>query len=287
MASERPSPDTRTTDSGIEIRPSTPPPTSRAGTRRPSWASRGSYPYTRGVHAEHVPPAAVDHAPVRRVRHGRGDQRAVQVPPGRRPDRPVVRLRPPHPDGLRLRPPPGRGRGGQGGGGHRLAGRHAAAAGRPPARQGHHLDDHQRHGGHPAAPLPAGGRGAGGPGREAGRHHPERHLEGVRGPGHLHLPAATLDAPDRRHLRLLRRAPAQLEHHLDLGLPHPRGRLDGGAGDRLHPGRRHRLRRGGASPPAWGSTTSRPGSPSSSTPTTTSSRRWPSTAPPGACGPAS
>ena len=38
---------------------------------------------------------------------------------------------------------------------------------------------------------------------------------------------------------------AQLEHHLDLGLPHPRGRLDRGPGDRLHPGQRHRLRGGG------------------------------------------
>ena len=28
-----------------------------------------------------------------------------------------------------------------------------------PARQGHHLDDHQRHRRHPAAPLPTGGRG--------------------------------------------------------------------------------------------------------------------------------
>ena len=61
-------------------------------------------------------------------------------------------------------------------------------------------------GGHPAAALRAGGRGAGGAGREAPRHHPERHLEGVRRPGDLHLPAPAVDAPDRRHLRLLRRA---------------------------------------------------------------------------------
>ena len=32
-------------------------------------------------------------------------------------------------------------------------------------------------------------------GRPASRHDPERHLEGVRGPRHVHLPAATLDAP--------------------------------------------------------------------------------------------
>ena len=38
----------------------------------------------------------------------------------------------------------------------------------------------------------------------------------------------------------------ELEHHLDLRLPHPRGGLDGGPGDRLHAGQRHRLRGGGA-----------------------------------------
>jgi hypothetical protein len=80
---------------------------------------------------------------------------------------------------------------------------------------------------------------------QARRHHPERHPEGVRGPGHLHLPAPAVDAARHRHLRLLRREPAQLEHHLHLRLPHPRGRLDGGPGDRLHHRQRDRLRRGG------------------------------------------
>ena len=79
--------------------------------------------------------------------------------------------------------------------------------------------------------------------------------------------------------------PAQLEHHLDLRLPHPRGRLDGGPGDRLHPRQRHRLRRGGARRRP-GRRRLRPAAVASSgTPTTTSSRRWPSTGPPGACGP--
>ena len=59
-------------------------------------------------------------------------------------------------------------------------------------------------------------------------------------------PPAALDAAGHRHLLLLRRAPAGVEHHLHLRLPHPRGRLDGGPGDRLHPRQRHRLRRGGA-----------------------------------------
>ena len=50
----------------------------------------------------------------------------------------------------------------------------------------------------------------------ARRHHPERHLEGVRRPGDLHLPAPPVHAAHHRHLLVLRRAPAQLEHHLHL-----------------------------------------------------------------------
>ena len=124
-------------------------------------------------------------------------------------------------------------------------GRHAPAVGRAPARQGHHLDDHQRHRRHPPALLPTGRRGERRRPQAARRHHPERHPEGVRGPGHLHLPAPALDAAGHRHLLVLRRAPAGLEHHLDLRLPHPRGRVDGGPGDRLHHRQRDRLRRGG------------------------------------------
>ena len=45
---------------------------------------------------------------------------------------------------------------------------------------------------------------------------------------------------------------------LDLGLPHPRGRLDGRPGAGLHPGQRVRLRGGGHGRPASRSTTSRP-----------------------------
>ncbi len=119
----------------------------------------------------------------------------------------------------------------------------------------------------------------------ARRHGPERHPQGVHRPRHLHLPAGPVAAAGHRHHRLLRRAGAALEPDLDLRLPHPRGRLDGAAGGRLHPGQRPRLRRGGASTAASTSTASRPGCRSSSTPTTTSSRRWPSSAPPAGCGP--
>jgi methylmalonyl-CoA mutase, N-terminal domain len=81
--------------------------------------------------------------------------------------------------------------------------------------------------------------------REAARHDPERRAQGVHRPRHLHLPAGAEPAADRRHLRLLRRDLPQLQHHLDLRLPHGRGRGDAGAGDRLHARRRHRLRAGG------------------------------------------
>ena len=79
----------------------------------------------------------------------------------------------------------------------------------------------------------------------------------------------------------------ELEHHLHLRLPHPRGRLDGGPGDRLHHRQRHRLRGGGAGRRPRRRRLRAPALASSGTPTTTSSRRWPSTGPPGGCGPRS
>ena len=77
----------------------------------------------------------------------------------------------------------------------------------------------------------------------------------------------------------------ELEHDLDLRLPHPRGGRHRGAGAGLHPGQRVLLR--GARPRArartW--TGSRRGSRSSGTCTTTSSRRSPSSGPRGGSGP--
>ena len=75
------------------------------------------------VHArdplDDVPGAAVDDAPVRRLRHQRGDQRALPLPARPRPDGALDGVRHALPDGPRLRPPPlarrgrprGRGRG--------------------------------------------------------------------------------------------------------------------------------------------------------------------------------
>ncbi len=83
------------------------------------------------------------------------------------------------------------------------------------------------------------------PGDRPARHRPERHPQGVRRPRELHLPAPTLDAAHDRRVRLLRGGDPALEHDLDLRLPHPGGRLDGGAGARVHARARDRLLRRG------------------------------------------
>ena len=176
----------------------------------------------------------------------RGHQQPLPLPDRARLDRALDGLRPADPARPRLRRPavPRRGRP------HRGADRHDRGHAdllRPdPARRGLDLDDDQRPGGDPAAALRAGRRGAGRPAGEAARHGPERRAEGVRGARQLHLPARGDDAADHRHLRVLPRARPEVEHDLDLRLPHPREGLLGGAGGRLHALQRDRLRGGGA-----------------------------------------
>ena len=58
-------------------------------------------------------------------------------------------------------------------------------------------------------------------------------------------PPRALDADRHRHDRVLREEGSALARGLDLRLPHPRGRLDRGAGARVHARRRHLLRRRG------------------------------------------
>ena len=82
------------------------------------------------------------------------------------------------------------------------------------------------------------------PSRAAARHGPERHPQGVRRARELHLPARGRDAPHDRHLRLLPQAHPEVEHDLDLRLPHAREGLLGGAGGRVHALERDRLRAG-------------------------------------------
>ena len=80
------------------------------------------------------------------------------------------------------------------------------------------------------------------------------------------------------------RAP-EVEHDLDLGLPHARGRGDRGPGAGVHPGRRDRLRRGGRRARARCRRLRRPPSASSSPPGRSCSRRSPSSGSPAGCGP--
>ena len=187
----------------------------------------------------------MDDPAVRGVRLGGGDERALPLPARPRPDRALRRVRPADAARLRLRRPARAGRGRPHGRRDRLDRGHAPAARRDPARRGLHLDDDQRARVPAAAPLRARRRGAGRPRNGAARHRPERHPQGVHRPRELHLPAAAVDAADDRPLRVRRGADPELEHDLDLRLPHPRGGLDRRAGARLHARERDRLRRGG------------------------------------------
>ena len=64
--------------------------------------------------------------------------------------------------------------------------------------------------------------------------------------GNYIYPPEADHAADDRHLRVLPRARAEVEHDLDLRLPHPREGLLGRPGGRLHARQRDRLRRGRA-----------------------------------------
>ena len=84
------------------------------------------------------------------------------------------------------------------------------------------------------------------PWERAGRHAADRHHEGVHRAEGVDLPATSAPAIDRRPDGVLRRARASLASGERVRLSHPRGRRDGGAGARVHAGRRVLLRRAGA-----------------------------------------
>ena len=244
----------------------------------------GTYPYTRGIYPEMYRAPPLDDAPVRRVRLRRGDERAVQGAAREGADGPLGRLRPADATRLRRGRPDGGGRGRQGRRRDQPPRRHAHPLRRHPARRGDDEHDDQRARRDPAADVPDRRRGAGRGRAQAGRHDPERPAEGVSGARHLHLSAAPVDAPRHGHLRLLREVPAAVEPDQHQRLPHARGGLLGGAGDRLHARQRDRLCRGRPARRGSAWTTSRRGSPSSSARTTISSRRWRSSAPRAASG---
>src|SRR5215208_4454139 len=88
--------------------------------------------------------------------------------------------------------------------------------------------------GEPARLLRLRRGGAGDPARGAGRDDPDRHPEGVHRPEGVVLPDRSRHAPGDGHDRVVHRADASVAPHLDLRLPHPRGRLHRPAGARVH-----------------------------------------------------
>ncbi len=193
-----------------------------------------------------VPGPAVDDAAVRRVRHGRGDERALPLPARARADGPLDGVRHADADGLRLGPRALARRGRAGGRRGRLARGHGDAVRRASRWRGLDVDDDQLAGGDPARVLRLRRRGAGRAARPAARDGADGHPQGVHRAEGVHLPAGAVDAARRRHDRVLRAGDAAVASDLDLRLPHPRGGLDGRAGARVHARRRVRLRRCGA-----------------------------------------
>ena len=121
--------------------------------------------------------------------------------------------------------------------------------------------------------------------RQAVGHRAERRAQGIHRSRHLHLSAGAGHAHHHRPVCLDQPERSRVEHDFDLRLSHARSRIDRGSGSRVHAGQWHRLRAGAPSTPASTSTSLLRGFPSSSTPTTTFWKRWPSSAPPAACGP--
>ena len=234
-----------------------------------------------------VPREALDDAAVRRLRHGRGDERAFPLPARARADRSLDGLRHADVDGLRLRPRPLARRGRPRGRGDRLARRHGDALLWDSARRGLDVDDDQLAGGDAARVLRLRRRAAGRAALGAPRDDPDGHPQGVHRAEGVDLPARAVDAARRGHDGVLRAGDAALASDLDLRVPHPRGRVERSAGARVHAGRRVRIRRGGDRARAERRRLRAAGSRSSSTRTSTSSRRSPSTARPGGSGRAS
>ena len=251
-------------------------------------ACPGEYPYTRGIHPTDVPRPALDDAAVRRLRHRRGHQRALQVPAGAGPDRPLGRLRLPDPDGLRLRSSALRGRGRQVRRGDLSpwpTWRRSSTAFR--STRCLDLDDDQR------ARRRSSSASTSPPPKS--RASPIAKLQGT-------IQNDILKEYMAQHAWIFPAEPAlkmivdlfewaaehtpEVEHDLDLRLPHPRGRLHRRAGAGVHPGQRLLLRRARARAGARRRQLRARGSRSSGTCTTISSRRSPRCARPGGSGPA-
>ena len=246
------------TESGLPFEPVYGPEALTGSTRTSGWASRATIRSPAGVY----PTMYTGRPWTMRQYAGFGtatesNARYQQLIAARH-RRPLRRLRPAHPDGPRLRRADRARRGRQGRRRDRLDRGHAGAVRRHPAGQGVHVDDDQRPGGAAAAALPAGRRGARRP-RPSSSPAPSRTTcSRSTSPAARTSTRRAVAAADHRHLRVLQGRDPALEHHLHLRLPHGRGRCLARAGDRLHAGRRHRVRPRGAGRRASTSTTSPP-----------------------------
>ena len=202
----------------------------------------------------------MDDAPVRRLRVGRGDQPAVP-PPARRAGRRASRSR----STCRRSSgstPTTRWRWARSGARASRSTRSTtcAPARRHPARRGLDVDDDQRAGVPPAAPLRARRRGAGGrPGGALSGTIQNDILKEYVARGNYIFPPRPSRCASPPTPSVLHRASCLSWNTISISrLPHPRGRLDRGAGARIHDRQRHRLRARRRSTPGSRSTSFAP-----------------------------
>ena len=206
----------------------------------------GEYPFTRGVQPTMYRGRSLDDAPVRGLRQRRGRQRALPLPAQVGADGPLGRLRPPDADGPRRGPPARARRGGQGRACRigSLRDMEVLLKGIPLGEVSTSMTINST-----AAillcALRRGGRAAAACrwSKLSGTVQNDILKEYIARGTYMYPPAPSLRLMTDVFAFCAKRVP-QLEPDQHQRVPHPRGGLDGGAGDRLHPRRRHRLRGG-------------------------------------------
>ncbi len=198
------------------------------------------------VYARHSPDRlsrpALDHAPVRRLRHAGRDERTLQGAAQGRWHRPERRLRSADVDGPRSGSRALARRSGEVRRQHRVARRHGTPLRRDRAWRDHDVDDDQLARADDLRDVPRRCRAAGRRLDDVVRDDSERHPERVHRAEGVHLSAARVDAPGDRRLRLLQQGSSQVEHRLGERVPHSRSGIDGPSGAGVHAARRHRVR---------------------------------------------
>ena len=184
----------------------------------------------------------MDDAPVRRVRYARRDERTLSPTAGGRRDGLERRLRPADADGPRPRPRALSRRGWQGRGKRRLARRHGGDVRSNRSWCHYDVDDDQCACGDNPGDVPGGGRAARGSLARTVWDDSERRPQGVHCAKGVHLSSAAVDAPDHRHLCVLRRCGPEVEHDLGERIPHAGSWRDRCPGTRLHAAGRDRIR---------------------------------------------